>query len=198
MNFFKLLKTLNIFISIVVAVLAVYIILLPFLPNIVFAMSTNKFEGYAYQSEKTIQVLGEKAKELPLVPKDNRLVIPRIYVNAVINEGEDTATLLRGVWRMPNTSTPDKGGNTVIGGHRYKYTNGPNTFFQLDKIANDDTVLVYWQGKEYVYKVYEIIEVSPAQVEIVNNTKDPIITLYTCTPLWTSERRLVVKAALER
>jgi len=62
----------------------------------------------------------------------------------------------------------------------------------------NNIVLVYWQGKEYVYRVYEITEVLPNQVEIEYSTKDSILTLYTCSPLWTSEKRLVIKAKLEQ
>ncbi|MFS8130826.1 MAG: sortase [Candidatus Dojkabacteria bacterium] len=160
-------------------------------------MSTNQYYGFAYKSEETLKILGSRANNLPEIPKENTLVIPQIYVNAKINEGQEESTLMQGMWRRPNTSTPDKGGNTVITSHRYLHTVGSNTFFNLDKVEVNNIVLVYWQGKEYVYKVYEITDVNPTQVDIEYNTKDPILTLYTCDPLWTSEKRLVVKARLQ-
>jgi len=198
MNTLTLLKKLNLIISIIIAVIALYILIYPLLPEIVFKMSANKFEGYAYQSTKSREVLDEKAKELPPIPLKNRLVIPKIYVNAPIVEGEDESALDLGMWRMPNTSTPEKGGNTVITGHRTLYTSGPYTLYNLDKIEIDDFLLVYWQGKEYVYKVYEITEVNSEDTKILTNTTDSIITLFSCTPKWTSEQRLVVKANLQQ
>jgi len=193
----KLLKDLNLVVSTIIAVLALYIVLHPILPEIIFAMSTNKFEGYVYNTNESALMIGDKSTELPLIPIDNRIVIPRIYVNASINEGEDIDTLDHGMWRRPNTSLPSLGGNTVITAHRFLHKNGPNTFYHLDKIQQNDDILIYWKGKEYVYKVYEIKEIDPSEIEIEYNTKDSIITLYTCTPLWTSEKRLVVRAKLQ-
>jgi sortase A len=130
------------------------------------------------------------------LPKDNRIVIPKIGVDAPITEGTSTSALDQGMWRRPNSSTPDKGGNTVITGHRVLRTKGPITFYFLNKVALNDEVYIYWKGKEYVYKVFAIKVVNPDQVDIENETKDSIITLYTCTPAWTSKFRLVVKAKL--
>ncbi len=198
MKTLKLLKKLNLIFSIIIVVIAIYILIYPLIPEIAFRMSANKFQGYAYQSTKTIEVLQEEAKELPPIPEDNRLVIPKIYVNAPIVDGEDESVLDFGMWRIPNTSTPDKGGNTVIAGHRTLYTSGPDTLYNLDKIEINDLLLVYWQGKEYVYKVYDITEVSSESMEILDNTIDSRITLFSCTPKWTSEQRLVVKATLQQ
>jgi LPXTG-site transpeptidase (sortase) family protein len=198
MKAFTHLKTFNTIITFVIAILAIYIILIPSLPDIVLALTPNEFQGYTHQSARTIEVLGEKAKELPQIPESNHLVIPKIHVSTPINEGADELALLElGMWHRPGTSTPDKGGNTVIAGHRYLHTKGPDTFYHLDKIALDDEILVYWEGEEYVYKVSEILEVYPHQIEIEYNTAEPIITLYTCIPLWTTEKRLAIIASLQ-
>lgn len=192
----NLVKNLNLITSILIVLLAIIILIQPNIPEIVFELGKNKYEGYVYNSESSINKLGSLSKELSDIPKDNRLVIPNIYVNAPIKEGEDLDILKYGMLRRPNTSNPILGGNTVIIGHRRQYTSGPLTLYNLDKIKVDDIVLVYWEGKEYEYKVFEIFEVDPDRVDIEDNTIDPILTLYTCTPLWTSERRLVVKAKL--
>lgn len=197
MKTLALLRTLNIITSIIIAIIAIYIIIYPLIPEIVLKMSANKYEGYAYQSSKSSEILGGKAEELPQIPKDNRIVIPRIYVNAPIVEGQDESVLNLGMWHRPNSSTPDKGGNTVVAGHRTLYTSGPLTLYNLDKVKVDDIILVYWKGKEYVYKAYEITIVRPSNIEIEFNTKEPIITLFSCTPQWTSEERLVVKGKLQ-
>lgn len=68
-------------------------------------MNPNAFEGYVYQSEKSPEELEEKTNRLPPIPNENRLVIPKIYVNALITEGEDKSALAQGIWRKPNTST---------------------------------------------------------------------------------------------
>ncbi len=184
--------------TIIVLVLAAYIVVLPSIPEIAFAMNSNEYKGYTYNSLQAFEAVGPRASMLPEIPGENRLVIPEIFVNTLINEGADESALLKlGMWRRPNTSTPDKGGNTAIAGHRFLHTRGTDTFYHLEKVEIDDVILVYWEGIEYVYKVFEIVEVTPDQIEIEYNTADPILTLYTCTPLWTSEKRLVVKATLQ-
>lgn len=157
----------------------------------------NKYQGYTYQSDQAINLLGDIAKDLPQIPAENMLVIPKIYVNAPIVEGDDESVLMKGMWHRPTSSSPEKEGNTVIAGHRNLYINGPHTLYHLNKVEINDLVLIYWQGKEYVYKVYEITEVSSEEIGIEFNTKDPIITLFSCTQEWESENRLVVKGLLQ-
>ncbi|PIS42223.1 MAG: hypothetical protein COT24_04660 [Candidatus Kerfeldbacteria bacterium CG08_land_8_20_14_0_20_40_16] len=49
-----------------------------------------------------------------------------------------------------------------------------------------------WNEKEYHYQVVETKIVNPDQAEIMASTEDTTITLYTCTPLFTTQQRLVV------
>lgn len=132
--------------------------------------------------------------EVSLIP---RLYVDKIGIDAEIFEGKGEDTLLKGVWHLPHTSTPDKGGNTVLTAHRYMETSGPKTFYLLNKIEVGDEITVHWKGKVYVYEVFEIFIAKPNRLDVEHNTADPILTLYTCTPLWSSTDRIVVKAALQ-
>lgn len=130
----------------------------------------------------------------------NRLFIPKIAVDTKILEGdsEDIMGREEGTWRDPSSSTPETLGNMVLAGHRFQYL-PPNTttFYNLDKLEIGDKVNVYWEGKEYIYEIQEKFEVYPNEVWIKNHTGDSSeITLYTCTPIYTSEKRLVVKARI--
>ncbi|MGB0757081.1 MAG: sortase [Patescibacteria group bacterium] len=129
------------------------------------------------------------------IPQENMIVIPRMGVRAVLNEGSTADTLREGVWRMPQASTPDQGGNTVITAHRYLYRPpDPRTFFLIDKMVVGDTFTVYWNGEEYNYRVRETKIVEPTEISILYNTPTNQITLFSCTPLFTSDQRLVVIA----
>ena len=152
---------------------------------------------------KNVEVLAPAAAKPTAVPKVgntpkiNTLIIPKIGVNINIVEGQTVKALYKGAWRIPGTSTPNQGGNTVISAHRYLYRPpSSRTFYLLDKLVVGDAVKVIWEGVEYNYQVREVKIVEPSQVEILNNTKSPILTLFTCTPLFTSEKRLVVIADL--
>lgn len=131
------------------------------------------------------------------VPAGNTLVVPQMGVNGLIYEGQTEATLSKGLWRMPSTSDDPTAGNMVITAHRYlRRPPNPNTFYLLDKLNVGDEFYMYWQGNRYDYKVREIKIVTPDEIDILYNTPKAQITLFSCTPLFTSEKRLVVIADL--
>jgi LPXTG-site transpeptidase (sortase) family protein len=125
------------------------------------------------------------------------LIIPKIGVEIPIVPGEDESALDRGAWLMPESSTPDKIGNTILAGHRFKYKPPQKeTFYLLDKLSEGDLVRVVWQGKEYRYRVVSSQVVDPETVEVLEQTETPTITLITCHPLFSDKQRLIVKAEL--
>ena len=123
----------------------------------------------------------------------NRLRIDTIGVNMPLIESRDVTALNKGGWIFPNTSTPDKGGNTVIFGHRFRYLPPiSNTFYALDKINIGDTFDVRWNDEQITYKVTEIKTIEPTDWSVVEQTENPRITLITCAPLFSTRYRLVV------
>jgi sortase A len=51
-------------------------------------------------------------------------------------------------------------------------------------------------NKLYKYTVDSVSVVEPQQVEVLDETDTPTITLVTCTPKWTATHRLIVKGYL--
>ena len=127
------------------------------------------------------------------IPKDNRLVIPKLALDQHIYEGDSPYLVNQGVWANPKTSTPPEGGNMVLIGHRFTY-NGPATFYSLDKVAVGDNIVIYWQGKEYDYPVSSTRVVPSTDTSVEDFTSQAQLTIYTCTPLWSAKNRLVVIA----
>lgn len=134
-----------------------------------------------------------KPEDLKPIPKENRLVIPSLQLDQEIYEGDYANTLEKGVWRKPYTSTPDRGGNTVLAGHRFNYSK-PSVFYHLDKVKEGERFSLYWNGQEYVYEVSSIQVVSPLALEVEKSSDEPLLTIYTCTPVWSSKQRLVIQA----
>ena len=127
----------------------------------------------------------------------NTLQVAAMKVDSRIWEGKGVATLNKGLWRIPGSSTPDKGGNTVIAAHRWKWLpNSKKSFYDIDKVKVDDPITVQWAGKEYRYRVFKISVVTPDKVDILKNSDKPKLTLFTCTPLFSSKYRIVVEAEL--
>lgn len=177
------LKFVNNILTIAVLLFAFYLIAGPFLPQASYAIS------------EAVSRAPTDSKQKIAISKTNRLIIPKMKFNQAIQDG-DISVLAQGLWRRPQSSTPSKGSNTVIVGHRF-YRSRPAIFYHLDKIKEGDQILVDWQQKRYVYRVSTTTVVPPSAGYIENPTTDNILTLYTCTPLWTSKERLVVQAELQ-
>ena len=126
------------------------------------------------------------------------LIVPKINVKMPLVLSENAKALNIGGWVFP-ISTPDKGGNTVIFGHRFKYLPPvANTFYRLDEVGIGDDIQVTWKGENYNYVVIETKIVQPTELSVLNQSNEPIVTLITCTPLFTSKERLVVIGSLVR
>ncbi len=129
---------------------------------------------------------------------EDSLIIEGIGLDSRLIQGGDISVLNlhEGVWLEPgnNGNIGLVGTNTVIAGHRFQYL-PPNTstFYHLDKVKLGELVILYWQGERQVYEVTGIREVWPHQVEIRDAREgEALLTLYTCTPIGSNDRRLVV------
>lgn len=134
--------------------------------------------------------------------RDNRIIIPKIGVN--IPYGPDEASLDTGAWwRHSDRGNPDDGGNFVIAAHRFtlwstiQQTIEKSPFYNIDKLAIDDQVIVDYDGKRYLYSIDRIFDVKPSQVEIEAPSDTPKLTLYTCTLGGAVDGRVVMTATPE-
>ena len=101
------------------------------------------------------------------------------------------------MWHIPNTSTPDLGGNTVLSGHRFVYGIGKRApFAKLNDLKPSDRVFVNWKGREYSYEVQEKVEVENDENWILEGGSEDTLTLFTCTPLFNPIHRLVIISKL--
>lgn len=184
------LRLFNNCLSIVVGILAVYIVVVPFLSEVTWWVKHDS-------PIKTVVTPKPSPAAVPApqqVVAGDKLFIPRLDMATPIYGG-GKGSLSKGVWRVPHTSTPDKGGNTVLVGHRFRYKDPTGAiFYHLDKIQKDDPITVHWQGKVYEYRVTDIQVVPNTQLSVEDNTKEPQLTIYTCTPLWSVTHRLVIIA----
>jgi len=131
--------------------------------------------------------------------RGDKLFIPKIGVDAYILENDNAYILNYGPWRMPLGSTPDQGGNTIITSHRWQWpAEDPRSFIDIDRLQVGDEVQLLWQGKLYYYRISQIKQVKPQQTEILYPTKQPRLTIFTCTPLYSTDYRLVLIADLTK
>lgn len=176
-------KSARVFIFTILIITSLVFILYPFIPLIKY---------------KTLGVNNFSIGELQPTLDANILIIPKIGVKILISDNlnEDIA-LNEGAYRFSQTSTPEKGGNTVLSAHRFKYLPpSSETFYLLDELSEGDIFMVFWEGKQYNYRVVSSKIVDPYAIEVLNQTKKSTVTLITCNPIFSIKERLVVSGEL--
>jgi sortase A len=181
-----------------IVLINLYVIAAPVWPQVTYWWQSHHSSRRADLSQVIHQPSNTGAK--PPTPVKNSLVIPAMLLNQPTLEGPESNwfnLLKQGIWRWPDSSTPDKGSNTVFLAHRFSYTGPHGAFYYLDKLKPGDEIGVIWNGKTYNYTVVSSTEVPPTDTSIEDTTADARITLFTCTPLWHPVNRLVVVAELK-
>lgn len=133
------------------------------------------------------------------------LIIPKLNISAPIIpdvDGNDKDAYFKalesGVAHYKGTAKPGDGGNIFIFGHSsfywWKKGDYKEIFKPLGDLKKGDEIIVWREGKEYKYKVTETKLVPPTEVSVLNPTKTEQVTLMTCWPPGTTEKRLIVIA----
>ncbi len=185
---FSKIRTINWILAACIIAINCYIILVPFWPTLQFWIDQNN-------THEDLTEAVEAVKPTKIY-KDNTIVIPRMRLSEKIHEGTDIAVVNKGVWRRPGSSDPTKDSNTVLAGHRFTYKDPKGVFYHLDKLKTGDKLSIFWDKQRYTYQVESIKTVAASASEVEAESPEPLLTLYTCTPLWNAKDRLVVTAKL--
>jgi sortase A len=122
-----------------------------------------------------------------------RLEAPRLGLSVIVSQGVSTGTLRRSAGHIPGTALPGQQGNVGIAGHR-------DTFFRpLKEIQKDDTLTLTTLAGTYRYVVDSTAIVSPDDVQVLDPTGHPTLTLVTCYPFYyvgSAPKRFIVQAHL--
>ncbi|NCU40813.1 class E sortase, partial [Candidatus Saccharibacteria bacterium] len=112
-----------------------------------------------------------------------------------------TVALEKGaVHRAPDSGDPKTGGNFVIAAHRFNLGLTPNStrakspFYHIDSLEKGDQIYIDYEGKRYVYEIYEKSLVPPTAIEIEQRTEKPRLTMYSCELAGPTAGREVVYA----
>ena len=106
-----------------------------------------------------------------------------------------------GVSHEPGTSMPwslSEQKNVYLQGHRLGWpgTESHLVFYRLGDLAKGDEILLKNRdGKSYRYRVSESFVVEPGDSWVMGRVRGrDMVTLQTCTPIPTWEKRLIVRA----
>ncbi|MDW8405869.1 sortase [Chloroflexus sp.] len=125
-------------------------------------------------------------------PRPQRLRIPSIQLDTPIYE----VFVVDGAWQVAEyaagyhhgTALPGTVGNTVLSGHAG--LRGA-VFRDLPALRAGDEIFLEAGGWLYRYRVREMRNVWPTQVEVMDPTPSPVLTLITCTN-WDTQRLIVI------
>jgi len=120
-----------------------------------------------------------------------RFEIPRLHLSYALLEGTDDRTLDKSIGHVEGTGLPGGTGNIGIAGHRHTH------FRKLEWIRRgDDIVLTSAQG-QFRYKVEWARLFKPGDVEVLDISNGPAVTLITCFPfeyVGSAPLRLIIRA----
>ena len=142
------------------------------------------------------------------VSAEPKIIIPKINVDApeVYGAAPDVPSprkaMEKGVAHFAvsgASALPGQAGNVVLAGHSsndafaaggYKFI-----FAQNEKLQKDDVIYLNYEGKRYTYKITGSEVVKPNEVsKIQTGTQKPMLTLVSCVPVGTADKRLLVYA----
>ncbi|MBU2051898.1 sortase [Patescibacteria group bacterium] len=128
------------------------------------------------------------------VSQDVNPANPEIYQNVLRQEG--------GVAHAAGSAVPNEDGVVYIFGHstdsNFNVARFNAVFYLLRKLEADDLVIVYYQGKDYRYRVKYKKVVNPDDLSDITDVSSPRrLVLQTCWPPGTTWKRLLVVAEPE-
>ena len=139
-------------------------------------------------------------------PRNNQLSLsmPRLGLEDVlVGDSPDQGYLDReGIMHLSGTGFPyERGSNTYIAGHaNYDASRIPSVFRNLKDLQPGDHIILHDAvGRTYDYRVYERLVVTPRDVWVTRPIPGKkIVSLQTCFPSPTFDKRLVVRGELVR
>jgi hypothetical protein len=140
------------------------------------------------------------APGLPLTPPDatakkllatkpasntNRLYIPQVNIDVLIEDGESGNGPSSAWHRSPENGNPKTGGNFALSASRFAFgftpqdTKNRSPFYFVDKLKKGDEVYVDWEGTRYVYNVRVIKPAKEMKQDTIESpSSENKLTLY--------------------
>jgi sortase A len=168
------------------------------LPGSSFPPSSDLTElpGSSFPPEPAPPALGVRLQKIAALPiptpgprSPTRIVIPAINVDWLIVPGDSWEELKQGVGHHIGSANPGERGNLVLSGHDDVYG---EPFRDLEKLDAGKEVLVYAGANVYRYVIKAKRIVAPSDLSVLETSRNPIITLITCTPYRVDTQRLIL------
>jgi sortase A len=156
----------------------------------------NELPGSSFAPEPAPPALGIRLQAVAALPvptpgprSPTRIMISSIGVDWPIVQGDSWEELKQGVGHRVGSVNPGERGNIILSGHNDVYG---EPFRDLEKLETGKEITVY-AGKaafRYIAKAKRVI--APTDLSVLAPSKNPIITLITCTPYRIDSHRLII------
>jgi sortase A len=122
------------------------------------------------------------------------IFIPVIWNDsAPVVQGDGWEQLKRGVGQHIGGVNPGDAGNLILSAHNDIFG---MLFRDLDQLKPGDEIIVSTATRQYTYRVTGLSIVEPTDVEVMEPTDRPTITLISCYPYLVDTQRIVVVGEL--
>ncbi len=122
------------------------------------------------------------------------IIIPKIGLKLIVNEGADTQTLKQGPGHISETPLPGDIGRCTISGHRTTYG---SPFKKIGSLEDGDFIyLEAVKGEIFIYVVTGQEIVRPEDVYILEGTDKRELLLTSCHPEYSADERIIIISEL--
>jgi len=120
-----------------------------------------------------------------------KLVVPRLKMSVIVLEGSDDGVLKKGPGHIEETAFPGELGNVAISGHRDTH------FRPLREVKTGDEIILQTKTTSQSYYVQSWDIIDPTDMQILDPTPGPMLTLVTCYPfefIGSAPMRYIIRA----
>ncbi len=164
------------------------------------AAASSELPGSSSPPEPAPAALGVRPNAVAAIPvptpgprSPTRITIPAINVDWPVVQGDSWDELKQGIGHHVGSANPGERGNLILSGHNDVYG---EPFRDLEKLDVGQEILVYAGSNAFRYVVKAKRVVSPNDLSVLAASRNPMITLITCTPYRVDTMRLVVMGEL--
>lgn len=191
-------KTFRILISLIIFMTLFVLCIYYFLPKFNVLNTNGQTEQIPVAEEEKRLTDEEIVGEASISIEKISLSLPVIINVNGYNEEDYYTALQKGVAHFKGTSLPGQPGNVFVFGHssdwRWNQGEFKSAFKQLPELESGDLVIINYKDQNYKYQVFLKEIVAYDDLRWVAQTSEDYLTLMTCYPVGSSEKRIVIRA----
>jgi len=160
------------------------------------ANSLQELPGSSFAPQPAPPALGVQLRSVAALPvptpgprSPTRIVIPSVNIDWPVVQGDGWEELKQGIGHRVGSVNPGERGNLILSGHNDVYG---EPFRELERLEVGKDVFVHAGGTIFRYVVKTRRVVVPTDLTPLAPSRNPIVTLITCTPYRVDTHRLIL------